>query len=85
MKRKPFQDEHEFRVLYECKDELLRVKPVQIDLGSILKITLSPWLNESVAKSVVKIIRRLDRCSAIDVRPSSLLERVLKMVIGLCT
>jgi hypothetical protein len=74
LKRKPFSDEREFRILYESSVENIRSKPVKIDLTSIQKVTLSPWLNESVAKSVVKIIKQLRGCERMDIRPSSLLD-----------
>lgn len=74
LKRKPFKDESEYRIIYESRDETLRAKPVEIDLASVRKITLSPWLNESVAKSVVGVIKAIDGCWDMDIRPSSLLE-----------
>lgn len=74
LKRKPFADEREFRIIYESRGEALRAKPIKIDLLSVQKITLSPWLNEIVANSVVKVINRIEGCSDMDVRPSSLLE-----------
>lgn len=74
LKRRAFRDEQEFRILYESDNEKLRLKSVGIDLASVQKITLSPWLPALVAKSVVGIIKKIDGCSKMDVRVSSLLD-----------
>jgi hypothetical protein len=74
LKRIAFRDEEEFRILFRDTTEALRSKAIKIDLGSVQKITLSPWLPRSVATSVVAVIKGLDGCSKMDVRPSSLLD-----------
>ena len=74
LKRRAFRDEQEFRILYESRTERLRSKSVEIELASIQKITLSPWLPAAVAKPVVRIIKQIDGCAKMDVRPSSLLD-----------
>jgi hypothetical protein len=40
----------------------------------VQKITLSPWLLGPVTRSVVKTIKKINGCAAIDIRPSSLLD-----------
>jgi len=74
LKRVAFRDEKEFRIIFKSFTETLRFKTVEIDLDSVQKITLSPWLPGPVAQSVIKIIKRIDGCASIDVRPSSLLD-----------
>jgi hypothetical protein len=44
----------------------------QIDLAAVRKVTLSPWLPDSVAESVTSIVKRIDGCEGIDVNRSSL-------------
>lgn len=74
LKRKPFEDEREYRIIYETKTESLRVKPIPIQLLMIRKITLSPWLPEAVAKSVINTIKKIDGCEKLVVERSSLID-----------
>jgi hypothetical protein len=74
LKRKPFEDEREFRIIYESKTENLQVKHLSIDIASIRKVTLSPWLPKAVAESVMKLIKRIDGCTALNVNRSSLID-----------
>jgi hypothetical protein len=74
LKRKPFEDEGEYRIIYESKTDSIRAKRVGIDLSSIRKVTLSPWLPESVGTSVISIIKSIDGCSKLEVSRSSLID-----------
>jgi len=74
LKRKAFEDEGEFRIIYESKSEDLSSKHVQIDLAAVRKVTLSPWLPESVAESVTDIIKGIEGCEGIHVNRSSLIH-----------
>lgn len=74
IKRKPFDDEGEFRIIYESNTERTRAKQVHIDLAVVRKVTLSPWLPDSVADSVTSIIQRIDGCGRILVNRSSLID-----------
>jgi hypothetical protein len=74
LKRKPFEDEREYRIIFETKTEGLRAHSIPISLASIRKVTLSPWLPEAVATSVVGIIRSIPGCAGLNVSRSSLLD-----------
>ncbi len=74
LKRKAFEDEREYRITFESKTENLRAKSISIELSSIKKVTLSPWLPDSVAKSVISVIKKLDGCANLDVSRSSLID-----------
>jgi hypothetical protein len=74
LKRKPFEDEREYRIIFESETEKIRFKQVSIDLSCINKITLSPWLPEPVSQSVMNIIKSIEGCSDLEVNLSSLLE-----------
>ena len=74
LKRKPFEDEAEFRIIYETKTDHLRSKNVDIDLSAIRRVTLSPWVPESVAESVMSIIKNIDGCRRLTVNRSSLID-----------
>jgi hypothetical protein len=52
MKRAPFEPESEYRVVFEEKGKPRRYVDIDIPLSCIDRVTLSPWMPESVAKSV---------------------------------
>jgi hypothetical protein len=74
LKRQPFKDEVEYRITFESKTENLRAKPIAIELSWINLITLSPWLPDAVAKSVISIITTIDGCANLNVKRSSLID-----------
>lgn len=60
LKRHPFKDEREFRILYastQASEAALSIRKFSIDLTSITRITLSPWLEDSDAEAVKASIR----------------------------
>jgi len=74
LKRKPFEDEGEFRIVYENKTKKEQTKAIPIQLSCIRRITLSPWLPEAVSQTVTKVLKQLPDCATIQVGRSSLLE-----------
>jgi hypothetical protein len=74
IKRLPYKDEKEFRIIWESDTELVRSKTVIIDLSCIKKVTLSPWLPKVVGDSVTSVIRGIDGCEDLKINSSSLLE-----------
>jgi hypothetical protein len=83
LKRNPFKDEQEYRIVYETKTEKLRASSIPIDLSCIRKITLSPWLPESVAGSIGEVIHKIDDCENLSVNRSSLIDNAKwRAVIG---
>ena len=83
LKRKPFEDEKEFRIIYESKTENLREKYIDIQIDSIQKITLSPWLPNNVAESVMETIKQINGCDKLQMNKSSLVDNsAWRKVIG---
>ena len=74
LKRKAFKDECEFRIIYEKPAAHERTKLVDIDLGTINKVTLSPWLPDAVAESVQALIKTIKGCERLSVNYSSLID-----------
>ena len=74
LKRKAFKDEGEFRIIYENQTAHERPKHVDIDLGTIKKVTLSPWLPDAVAESVQALIKTIKGCESLPVNRSSLID-----------
>jgi hypothetical protein len=74
IKRQPYADEKEFRIVYRDESESLDAKGFSFDLKCIEKITLSPWMHQALAKSVVKTIKSIKGCSSLKVYQTTLLE-----------
>jgi len=74
LKRKAFRDEGEFRIIYENSEAHERTKHVEIDLRTINKVTLSPWLPDPVVKSVRALIKTIKGCQQLKVNRSSLID-----------
>jgi hypothetical protein len=74
LKRRPFEDEHEYRIIYETKTDSLSSKSVSINVSSIKQITLSPWLPRKAAHSVIAVVKSIEGCENLDVIRSSLIN-----------
>jgi hypothetical protein len=72
IKRHGFQDECEFRIIYESKRATLSTKDIKIPLTSIEKITLSPWIKKALLKSVKESIQSINGCNKIKIYRSTL-------------
>ena len=67
IKTKAFEAEREFRAIYEDKNNEYMTKEFQLDIKSIEKIALNPWLSESVCDSLKAVIKKIDGCEKIKV------------------
>lgn len=59
IKRIPYKDEKEFRVIYESKNEELNYKFININLSCIERIVLSPWIPGTLIELVRKTIKEV--------------------------
>jgi hypothetical protein len=57
LKRHPFRDEREFRLVYSSKQGGLKSKDFDLPLSCITRITLSPWLPEPLVEDVKATIK----------------------------
>jgi len=67
LKRKQYADEVEFRILYENRNKIFEIKDFLLDLGSIKRITLSPWLHHSVSETLKGVIHQIPGCSSMPI------------------
>lgn len=83
IKRSPYRDEGEFRIIFESVNGLDTIKYVPINLEAIRRIILSPWLSEELSNSIKMIIKNIDGCEKLKVTKSSLLEnKRWKTIVG---
>lgn len=76
LKRIAFSDERELRLLYESQERGLLAKNFELDLRTISRVVLSPWLPPSVSEPVKDVIRGLDGCASIKVFRTSLIDNL---------
>jgi hypothetical protein len=73
LKRHPYEDEREFRVIYVGNDAS-ETKSYPIELTCIKRITLSPWMSQSLSNSVKDTLRSIAECSAFRIYHSTLVD-----------
>ena len=74
LKRKQYADEAEFRILYENEKKKFKEKRFALDLRSIERITLGPWIPNSVCKTVKEVIRSIPECSSMEIIHTGIVE-----------
>jgi hypothetical protein len=74
LKRDPYEDETEFRLIYENPDEERDFKSFKIDLKCIDRVTLNPWLARPLVEPVKQAIKAVRGCSRLPVYQTTLLE-----------
>lgn len=73
IKRYAFEDENEFRVIFESTDSFLTKKNIPIPLTSIEKVTLSPWVHYDLAQHVKEILKSIGGCKNLEIVRSTLI------------
>ncbi len=76
LKRKQYEDEAEFRIIYENRNKAFQTKSFQLDLQCIERITLSPWLPYSVSETVKEVIRQIPGCASIEIIRTGVIENL---------
>jgi len=72
MKRLPYKDEREFRLLFEDQKNNLNFWNVPISINCIERITLSPWIPRSLARSLKTTLKNIQGCSRLKIYHSTL-------------
>ena len=73
LKRYPFEQEKEFRIIYESRHKKLAKLDVAIALSCIHRITVSPWMDYSLFRHVKRTIRSIKGCNTLEVVRSTLI------------
>ena len=74
LKRRQFADEQEFRFIYEDASKTLELKDYLLDLNSIYRVILSPWLPHTAFESLRDVVHGLPGCSSVRVRRSNVVD-----------
>ncbi len=74
LKRLPYKDEGEYRVVYVDPKETMESKSFNIKISLIRRITLSPWIAQPLFASVKQTLQSIDGCSGLKIYRSTLIE-----------
>lgn len=74
MKRHAFEDEREFRIVYEDQIREIASKEFKISIDNISRIIFNPWMPESVYGSIRRIIKNIEGCKKIKVQRTTLVD-----------
>jgi hypothetical protein len=73
LKRYPFEDEREFRMIYGSKKRKSKLD-IPIPMSCIDKITLSPWVDPDVFGEIKEMLKSIDGCGELDVVQTSIIN-----------
>ena len=73
IKRYPYRDEDEFRIIFADKNNEYDQIDIDIKLEWIKRITASPWMPKQLAKCVKETIKQFPDCSDLEVKRSSVI------------
>jgi hypothetical protein len=74
LKRYPYSDEREFRLIYEDPRNEIETKSFAIPIECIDRVMLNPWLASPLADAVKAAIKSIRGCAALKVYQTTLLE-----------
>jgi hypothetical protein len=72
VKRDGYSDEREWRIVLGSQDKDAVTKDIPIELNSISRIIINPWLPPSLANSIKLTIRRISGCADLKIESSAL-------------
>jgi hypothetical protein len=74
VKRFPFRDEKEFRIISVHRSEVREFDRLKISLSAIKRITLSPWMPRPLSEAVKTTLKGIKGCTNLRVYKSTLVE-----------
>ena len=74
LKRYPFRDEKEFRIIFEDKRNAVETKEFDIQLSSIRRLIMNPWMPKSLFETVKELIHSIDGCEKLVITRTTLVE-----------
>ncbi len=74
VKRYPYKDEKEFRILFVDNNEIKEFEELAISLDWIKHIILSPWMPKSLVDAVKSTLKGINGCDKLKVYRSTLID-----------
>lgn len=72
-KRTAYEDEEEYRLIFESADKRISKIDVDFPLDCIKSITLSPWMHPDLADDVKEVLRGIKGCRNLKLQRSTLI------------
>ncbi len=73
LKRYPFEQENEFRLLYATNTKKVETLDIPIPLSCIDRVTLSPWLHKTLSRHIKLMLKSIPQCKDLDIARSTLI------------
>jgi hypothetical protein len=73
LKRSPFENEAEFRLLYISEEKMQTIN-IPIPLSCIERVTLSPWLPKKQSSTLKSLLRSIPECDQLGIVRSTLIS-----------
>jgi hypothetical protein len=73
LKRYPFENEDEFRIIYTSSKRTLPALDIPVPLASITRITLSPWLHTALYANLKATLKSIKGCSDLSIIKTTLI------------
>lgn len=73
LKRWAFENESEFRMMYESKTKSIAKLDIEIPLSCIDRITLSPWIDPALSSYVKQMLKSIKGCGSLEIVRSTLI------------
>lgn len=73
LKRAPYINESEYRLIFESKDEQLESLDIEFSLTLIDRVTLSPWMNYDLFIENRNLLKTISGCSKLEILRSTLI------------
>lgn len=74
VKRYPFRDEKEFRLIFVDMDREMESQNLDIGIDVIKRVTLSPWMHKSLSESVKASLKSINGCNRVKIYRSTLVD-----------
>ena len=82
LKRSAYEDEREFRIIYESSAKKDNSLDIAIPLACIERITLSPWIPSALSDHVKGTIKEIEGCNSMKVYRSTLISNESWKALG---
>ncbi len=74
LKRYPFKDEREFRIICESATKKMHALDIPVPLSCIDRLILSPWLPHALFSDIKKLLRSIPGCGTLKITRSTLIS-----------
>ena len=74
LKRYPFENEDEFRIIYTSAEHKLPALDIPVPLASIARIILSPWLHTALYANLKATLKSIKGCSDLSIIRTTLIN-----------